>query len=232
MALTDNQRRVLRICLGSRKSDNNVADSIADELDSAPKLVSGVMEVGGTIIGAKDNATSLRVKGAQHSSEGGAQVQNYMGMFNNDSYDTVGTLKTRASFGGNLEMDIAIQSPHALLLIAQDGSQTDGIIKACSQNAVEFHCQYSAEELSPKRLIIDRISSAAKGTANTSDVVVKTNSGSLYLNEGVTDGAVVMPTLSTAERDALSGVVGMIIFNSDSNQFEGYDGAWKALPAA
>jgi len=202
---------------------------------SSPGRLAGFKEgnflVEGTLIGRGDNASSFRLRGPQHPSEGSEDVQTYSGMFYNDSYDTVGTLKTRASFGANIEMDLAFQVPHALLLIAQDGSQSDGIIKACSQNAVEFHCQYSAEELSPKRLIIDRVSTAAKGSANTSDVVMKSNSGSLHLNKGVTDGAVVLPSLSTAERDALTAEVGMVIYNTTTGQLEGYDGAWQALHA-
>lgn len=192
---------------------------------------SGIYLVEGTVVAQKDNATSFRLKGHQHSSEGSSLVQSYAGIFTHTSYDTVGTLKTRASMGANLEMDLAFQSPHALLLIAQDGSQSDGVIKACSQNAVEFHCQYSAEELSPKRLVVDRVSTASKGSANTSDVVVKANAGSLHLNKGVTDGAVVLPSLSSAERDALSAEVGMVIYNTTTGQLEGYDGAWKALHA-
>lgn len=202
---------------------------------SSPGLLAsfktGEFEVGGTILAKKDNASSFRLKGAQHPSEGSSDVQSYAGMFYQDGYDTVGTLKTRASFGANLEMDLTIQSPHALLLIAQDGSQSDGVIKLASQNAVEFHCQYAAEQVSPKRLIVDRKSSAAKGTANTSEVVVKANSGSLHLNDGVTDGAVVLPSLTTAQRDALSAVVGMVVYNTDDGELQGYDGAWKALHA-
>lgn len=208
--------------------ERKLLESVKSYVDTL-SAITGTIQIDGTLVTYKDNATSFRLKGPQHASEGGADVQTYAGMFYNDSYDTVGTLKTRASYGANTEMDLALQSPHALLLIAQDGSESDGIIKACSQNAVEIHTQYSAEELSPKRLVIDRASTATKGSANTSDVVVKANSGSLLLNAGVTDGAVVLPTLSTAERDALTPIAGMVIYNSTSGALEGYDGAWKAL---
>lgn len=225
MALTNAARRALEIAMASSEIDpSSTAKEVSDKLEA-------VTGEDGVLIGQKDG-TSMRIRGAQHSSEGGEQVQNYMGIFNNTGYDTVGTLKTRASFGGNLEMDVAIQSPHALLLIAQDGSQSDGIIKLASQNAVEFHCQYQAEELSPKRLIVDRESTAAKGSSNTSDVVLKANSGNLRLNWGITDGAPIVPHLSEAQRDALSAIAGMILYNTDASAIQGYDGtAWQDLHA-
>lgn len=195
------------------------------------QLFEGTLTTAGTIVAKKNNATSFRLRGLQHSSEGSAEVQTYAGMFTNNSYDTVGTLKTRASYGANLEMDLAFQSPHALLLIAQDGSQTDGVIKALSQNGVEFHCQYSAEELSPKRLIVNRESTAAKGSSNTSDVTLGVNTGNLRMMHGVTDGAMIIASISEAQRDALTPVVGMIIYNTDAGAFQGYDGAWQDLHA-
>lgn len=194
-------------------------------------LKDGEFAVTGTVITRKDNSSSFRLKGPQHPSEGSSDVQSYSGMFYNNAYSTKGTLKTRAIYGANLEMDLELQSPHALLLTAVDDSQSDGKIVASSKTAFEFHMRANAEVASPKRLLIDRISTGSTGAANTSAVNIKTNSGDLHLNSGITDGAVVLPSLSTAQRDALAPLVGMIIYNTDAGELQGYDGLWKALHA-
>jgi hypothetical protein len=193
----------------------------------------GDLSILGTIIAEKDNATSFRLKGLQHSSEGSASVQSYAGMFTHASYDTVGVLKTRATFGGNVEMDVAIQSPRGLLLIGQDGSQTDGVVKVLTQNAFEIHPQYAAEQVSPKRLLVNRVSTASKGTANTSDVTLSTNDGKLYLQHGHVGGGVVYKCYTDAERDALTPVPGEFICNSTTNLLNWYNGtAWRAISDA
>jgi hypothetical protein len=192
---------------------------------------SGNFAVQGTIVGQKNNATSLRVRGLQHPSEGSAFVQSYAGIFHNTAYSTKGTLKTRVIYGANIEMDLEVQSPRGLLLTAVDDTQSSGKILAASKTDVQIHTRANAEVLSPKRLIIDRVSTATTGAANTSEVVVKTNAGSLHLNSGVVDGAVVLPSLDTTQRDNLTPLAGMIIYNTSTGQLEGYDGAWKALHA-
>jgi hypothetical protein len=47
-----------------------------------------------------------------------------------------------------------------------------------------------------------------------------------------TTGALLVPRLTTTQRDALTPVKGMIIYNTTADQFEGYQGAvaaWAAL---
>ena len=49
-------------------------------------------------------------------------------------------------------------------------------------------------------------------------------------NETATIGALIMKSYTTAERDALTAVNGMIIYNSTLNKFQGYEnGAWANL---
>ncbi|MGR3318148.1 MAG: hypothetical protein ACUZ8O_06670 [Candidatus Anammoxibacter sp.] len=46
-------------------------------------------------------------------------------------------------------------------------------------------------------------------------------------------GGVVFSRLTTAERDALTAVNGMVIFNTTTGKFEGFEGgAWVALAGA
>ena len=45
-----------------------------------------------------------------------------------------------------------------------------------------------------------------------------------------TTAAPFLPSLTTTQRDALTPIVGMILFNSTTGTFQGYDGAWADLP--
>lgn len=235
--LTDDKLLDIQLELQILK-DNGAITVIEEDEESELKAggiatQTGDLTINGTIIGVKDNGTAFRVKGLQHTSEGSAQVQSYTGIFNNDGYDGIGTLKTRVIMGANVEMDYSLQSPHALILAAVDGTQTDGVIRAFSQNGIEFHARADAEVLSPKRLIIDRTVTGSTGAANTSDINLKANSGSIYINSGVTDGAVVLPKLTAAQRDALTGVAGMTVYNTDTNKLNFYNGsAWEAVTSA
>jgi hypothetical protein len=73
------------------------------------------------------------------------------------------------------------------------------------------------------------------GTTNTQDLVVKTNntermrvtaagkttiSGPVEIN--TTSGALILPRVTTAQRDALSAAEGMIVYNASDNKFQGY----------
>jgi hypothetical protein len=171
--------------LASWAADNDV------KLTGA-QTVAGAKTLTDTLVCYKDNASSFRLRGPQF---GGGDVQSYSGMFYNNAYDTIGTLKTRAIFGANLEMDLELQSPHALLLSAIDNTQADGVIKARSRTAVEISSRCDAEVDAPKKLSIDRVNTGVTGAANTSDVEMKTSSGPLHINDSNSGGAVIGGTL-------------------------------------
>lgn len=249
--LSEKAREDLRTALANKVT----ADEIADQIDAAPgsvqtgeidngavtgikiasgaissvKLASGDLQVPGAIIGYKDNATSARVKGPQAPSEGGADVQSYSGIFYNDAYAGTGTLKTRVIHGANLEMDLEVQSPHQLRIVAVDDSQTDGEVYQASKTGIVFNARADAETASPKQLIIDRVDTGTTGTANTSDVNVKASSGSVHINNGITTGALVVPILTAAQITALTPVNGMVVYNSDTSVHQGYNGTWNDL---
>jgi hypothetical protein len=45
-----------------------------------------------------------------------------------------------------------------------------------------------------------------------------------------TTGALLLPRMTTTQRDALTAVNGMLIYNSTDNKFQGYEnGAWANL---
>lgn len=55
-------------------------------------------------------------------------------------------------------------------------------------------------------------------------------SGDAAFEVGGTDGFVLLPRLTTAQRDALTPVAGALIFNTTTNEFQGYNGTvWSVL---
>ena len=67
----------------------------------------------------------------------------------------------------------------------------------------------------------------AKGSVEIKSDIVK-NSAILELES--TTGALLLPRMTTTQRDALTAVNGMIIYNSTTNKFQGYEnGAWTNL---
>lgn len=79
----------------------------------------------------------------------------------------------------------------------------------------------------------------ASGNVNVKTLIAETQvmvgqnatpAGSAALEISSTTGALLMPRMSTAQRDALTAVNGMVIYNSSTNLFEGYvSGAWVPL---
>ena len=75
----------------------------------------------------------------------------------------------------------------------------------------------------------DRLFVVGNGTASISrsDALIITKNGNLTMP--TTTGAFSCPVLTTTQRNALTAVAGMIIYNSTTGQHEGYDGAWNAM---
>ena len=64
-------------------------------------------------------------------------------------------------------------------------------------------------------------------TLRTAFDKVNSNFTDLYNNNLVTSGILVLPTLTTTERNALTAVNGMLIYNTTDGKFQGYSGsAW------
>lgn len=160
--------------------------------------VPGVFEFDGQIIGYRDNATSLRVRGPNAPSEGSIDVQSYSGIFYNDAYLGTGTLKTRVVHGANVEMDMEVQSPHQLRLVAVDDTQTDGKVYLASKTNMVFNARADAEVASPAQLIVDRVSKVTTGVANTSNVELSVSAGQLVLAS--------MPVLPNVAKASLSAL--------------------------
>lgn len=72
------------------------------------------------------------------------------------------------------------------------------------------------------------LSNGNDGNGNAIENVSKISVGSAAVNSSAsleintTDGAFLLPRLTTAQRDLLTPVVGMMIYNTDSSKFQGY----------
>ena len=212
-----------------------LGDLIKDALTNVPSEgfsgfdpLPGVPAAGpGVLIGQNDNATSLRCKGPDFL---GNIVQSYSGIFYDASFDDNGGMKTRFIVGANEEMDLELQSPNALKISAVgNGAFTTGNIIVGSSTNMVFNLRTISDFNSPLQLVLDRVDEVNQGGANVSDLNIKVPGGNLYLNAGVTVGAVVLPTLSAAQMAALTTVAGMIVFRSDDSTAVIWDGStWQA----
>jgi len=190
-------------------ASGNLTDSSyssASFANIAGDTFTGGVTVNGELVAYKDNATCLRTKGPSSPNDpsAGADVQSYMGIFYNDAFAGTGNLRTRAIFGANIEMDLELQAPRQLRLIAVDDTQTDGQIYAASRNDVVINTRTLAETPSPNQLIIDRVDKGTVGAANTSNVEVSVNTGELEMASTVKFTA--MPQLPVVAKASLSAL--------------------------
>lgn len=180
--------------------------------------------INGTLVTNKDNATSFRLAGPDFNSN---PYQSYAGIFYNNDYDTTGTSKTRVIFGANTGADLDLQAPGQVRL---DATDPGGYVRIASIGQVELHMMANTDVQDTQFLRVGRVDEVTVGNANQSDVTLNNPNGSLRLNYGVTTGAVVLPSLTTTEQNALIPVAGMIVFNTSTNQFVGYNGSsWIIL---
>jgi len=181
--------------------------------------------VNGTIRGFRDNATCLRVSGLDFTS---APVQSYSGVFYDTNFDALGSLKTRFITGSNADMDLELQTDNFMLLDAMNAGNT-GTIKLSASTSINVNARNTPDRNAEKYLMIDRVDTSTFGTGNTSDVNLNVNTGNLALLAGNTTGAVILPTLTTAERTALTPVIAMVVYDTDLSQFFGWSGSWVVL---
>ncbi len=202
-------------------------------------FIIGVAGNNATLRVFSDNLTALAIQGLNSSA---AAVNGFAGVFYHTDYDVDGTVDTRFVVGsgvaGAAGLDLDLSSPNAILVRATDpatiGTAYAGVVKVMSLTGIEFHARATSDNLSPNRLIVDRVTQSttlgANGIGNTSDVNLNVNTGNLRLLAANTTGAVSVNTLTSTERDALTKVVGMIIWNSTTSSFQGWDGsAWDEL---
>ena len=108
--------------------------------------------------------------------------------------------------------------------------------KTAAQVATSVDDTTNATNLSTASRIMKR---DASGNVNVKTLIAETQimvgqnatpASSAALEISSTTGALLMPRMTTAQRDALTGVNGMLIYNTSTSRFEGYCvGAWVSL---
>lgn len=201
---------------GDATIDNTGAVTLANIITKS------AFQIDGTLLTYKDNATSFRLKGPSSPNDpsAGADVQTYSGMFYNDSYSNFGVLKTRATFGANTQMDLVLQAPRGLLLIAYDGTQVDGVIKMASQTTIEFAPRSSAVSAPGNYAYFDNLDETVDSGAAVS---LNSHASHLYLQYGKTTQAIVLPTIASG---SLAGAVaGTLFYDTGTNKLMFYNGS-------
>ena len=110
--------------------------------------VTGDVNVNGTLVTEKDNATSFRLKGTSSPNEGSIPVQSYAGIFYNDVFDNTGgpgAKETRAILGSNESMDIEIQGSNDIRITAVDNNVGIGSVRIAAEEEIQFHAGAFAE---------------------------------------------------------------------------------------
>ena len=125
----------------------------------------------------------------------------------------------RASSTGATEMQLSTSSAstttaHIIGALSDSGFNYANLI--LSSNATRFHISGS------EKMRIDSTGNVGIGTTSPA--------ASAKLDIGGTTGALLVPRLTTTERNALTAVNGMIIYNTTDNQMQGrINGAWAAM---
>ena len=126
---------------------------------------------------------------------------------------------------------------------------TSGPVSSIVPSRIEFRCSSTSTDPTPlvvaitpdKKLLVDRIESLRESLTVVGDLI-----GSVFSDDSTriidgTDGSITagsitagsfvqFGSLTTAERDALSAVNGMVIYNTTNNRFEGrQNGVWINL---
>lgn len=111
---------------------------------------------------------------------------------------------------------------HSTASVALKGVTTeDHTLSACGARW-EFQTVENLSTTLITRLMIDHNGNVGVGSS--------TPSASAALDINSTTGALLLPRMTTTERNALAAVNGMLIYNTTDNKFQGYEnGAWANL---
>lgn len=113
--------------------------------------VSTQMQVDGTLVLRKNNASSFRFLGACDKDGDGIGESNcysYAGIFYNAVYDDTGgsgARPTRVVYGSNEDMDLEIQGSNHIRITAVDNTVGTGRIRLAAEADIQFHVGGAAE---------------------------------------------------------------------------------------
>tara|TARA_B110000305_G_scaffold118267_1_gene132813 strand:+ start:250 stop:1464 length:1215 start_codon:yes stop_codon:yes gene_type:complete len=199
--------------------------------DDSTLLVDGV---NGKIVGPVDTTTAVRIDGATLGN--GAPVLRTFGFADPTIGRNAGSqmlINTARNDGAN--KPAVVQAGDTLLDIAAMGYDGNSYKAAMViKMGVDKNVTVSDENV-PGRIILASYDNT--GNFSVANCLIWTSTGKLSVGAGDTPeakldigGDTLLGRLTTTQRDALTAVNGMILYNSTDNKFQGYEnGAWVNL---
>jgi len=207
--------------------------------DDSTVLVDGVAgTINGTVIGSIESSRQIRVDGTDGLGfiPAGENVFVAEGFMDPLSGRNSGVgMNIRAARDDGLGGLAAVQPGDALLDIVASGYDGNSYKAAM---AIKFSVDKNvtvSDEIIPGRIIFAAYDNT--GNFGLNSIMVYTSQGRLSIGSGDQPqakldvaGEVLLGRLSEAERDALTPVNGMILYNTTANKFQGYEnGSWVNL---
>lgn len=216
-------------------SSANLASAVTDETGSgalvfgtSPTIATPTITTSATvplIIGGTGTTSTLRLRSTSGVGTTGADIifqagnngaTEVMRLQNGGNVGIGTTPSYRLHVSGGRSVFVANSEPYSVG-VGYSGGPAYWIGSNSANNALVF-----SEGGGSERMRID--SSGNVGIGTTSPAT------SAKLEIGGTTGALLVPRLTTTERNALTAVNGMIVYNTTDNQMQGYiNGAWAAM---
>jgi len=201
--------------------------------DDSTLLVDGV---NGEISGRVNTSSTLTVNGVAGQIANGENILIADGFIDPSSGRNSGVgMNIRGARNDGSGNPVVVQAGDALLDIVASGWDGNSYKPAMAiKFAVDKNVTVS-DEIVPGRMIFAAYDDT--GNFGVNSIMVFTSQGRLSIGSGDApaakldvSGEVLLGRLTTTQRDALTAVNGMILYNSTDNKFQGYeDGSWVNL---
>jgi hypothetical protein len=215
--------------------DGDVTGSVFG--DDSTLLVDGVTStITGTVTGTVSTLSTLTVNGVVGQIADGGNILVAEGFIDPSSGRNSGVgMNIQGARNDGSGNPVVVQAGDALLDIVASGWDGNSYKPAMAiKFAVDKNVTVS-DEIVPGRIIFAAYNDT--GNFGLNSIMVFTSQGRLSIGSGDApaakldvSGEVLLGRLTTTQRDALTPVNGMILYNSTDNKFQGYeDGAWVNL---
>ena len=213
--------------------DGNVIGDITGSVfaDDSTLLIDGVT---GKIVGPIDTTTAIRIDGATLGN--GAPILSTFGFVDPTiGVNTANQMIINTARNNGTNNPEIVQAGDTLFDIIARGYDGNSYKPAFTiRLGVDKNVTVN-DEIVPGRMILVPYDST--GNFTVSNIIVFTSTGRLSIGAGDAPaakldvgGEVLLGRLTTTERDALTAVNGMILYNTTLNKFQGYEnGAWVSL---
>lgn len=145
-----------------------------------------------------------------------------------DALGTTGSIEITSNIGATLSTLVGVYKDQASLGVYDGGrgGTFSGVIvdKGLFSNDINM----LADSITVGNINTSNLDLAATDIALTGDSITLTPTYSLDVS--TTGGGLIVPRLTTAQRNAMTGINGMLIYNTTTAKFQGYEaGAWVNL---